>query len=144
MTEIWTISIELACHSLSFHMLLPAETSVGEVQFGPVPGHFCQTGDQMVWSLMKFLGLGLGPPGTVYIGLVLVQTQSRLRPAKICTMLSCRIHRRMERAGVQSRSVWVGVKGGWHTHTMLGGACSGWVVGHEEGWPVKWASHKTL
>ena len=47
-------------------------TSVGEVQFGPVCSYFCQTEDQMIQSLMKFLGLGLGPPGTFYIGLVLV------------------------------------------------------------------------
>ena len=82
----------------------------------------------MVWSLTKFLGLGPGPPGTVYIGLVPVQTQSRLGPAKICTNLSCRIHRQMERAGVQSRSVRVGIiESGWHVHTMLGG--SQWVGG---------------
>ena len=54
---------------------------VGEVWSGPVLGHFGQTGDQTVQSLTKYLGLGLGPPGTVYIGLVLVQTRSRLRPA---------------------------------------------------------------
>ena len=35
--------------------------SVGEVRSGPVPGHFCQTGDQTVRSLMKYLGPG---PGT--------------------------------------------------------------------------------
>ena len=50
--------------------------SVGKVQSSLVPGHFCQTGDQTVRSLTKILGLGLGPPWTVYIGLVLVQTQS--------------------------------------------------------------------
>ena len=76
---------------------------------------------------MKYLGLGLGLPGTVYISLVLVQTRSRLRLANICTILSCRIHGRMERAGVQSRSVWVDVKGGQHVHTMLGGlTVGGW------------------
>ena len=34
----------------------------------------------------------------------------------------------MERAEVQSRSVWVGIiKGGWHVHTMFGGlAVGGW------------------
>ena len=52
-------------------------SSVGEVQFGPVQGHFCQMGDQTVQSQTKFLGPGLGPPGTVYISLVLVQTRSR-------------------------------------------------------------------
>ena len=51
--------------------------SVGEVQSGPVPGHFCWTGDRMVPSLTQFLGLGLGPPQTAYIGLVPVQTGSR-------------------------------------------------------------------
>ena len=35
--------------------------SVGEVRSGPVPGHFCQTGDRMVRSLTKFFGPG---PGT--------------------------------------------------------------------------------
>ena len=94
--------------------------SVGEVQFGPVLGHFFWTGDQMVRSLMKYLGLGLGPPGTIYIGLVPVQTGSRLGPANICTILSCRIHRQMERVGVQSRSAWIGViKGRWHVHPIL-------------------------
>ena len=53
------------------------KTSVGEVWSGPVPGHFCQTRDRTVRSLMKYLGLGPGPPGTVYIGLVPVQTWSR-------------------------------------------------------------------
>ena len=62
-------------------------TSVGEVQFGPVWGHFCWTGDQMVWTLTKFLGLGLGLPGTVYISLVLVQTWSRLRLAHLFCIL---------------------------------------------------------
>ena len=76
----------------------------------------------MVWSLTKFLGLGLRPPRTVYIGLVPVQIQSRLKPAKICTIFSYRIHGQMERARVRSRSVGVGViKDGWHIHTMLGG-----------------------
>ena len=51
--------------------------SVGEVRSGLVPGHFCQTGDQTVQSLTKFLGLGPGLPWTVYIGLVPVQTGSR-------------------------------------------------------------------
>ena len=37
------------------------QTSVGEVRSGLVPGHFCQTGDQTVQSLMKYLGPG---PGT--------------------------------------------------------------------------------
>ena len=36
-------------------------TSVGEVRSGLVLGHFCQTGDQTVRSLMKYLGPG---PGT--------------------------------------------------------------------------------
>ena len=39
--------------------------SVGEVQSGPVRGHFRQTGDRTVRSQMKFLGPGPGPPGTV-------------------------------------------------------------------------------
>ena len=56
-------------------------TSVGEVRFGPVWGHFCWTRDQTVQSLMKFLGPGLGLPGTIYMCLVLVQTWSRLRLA---------------------------------------------------------------
>ena len=51
--------------------------SVGEVQSGPVPGHFFQTRDPMVPSLTQFLGLGPGPSQTVYIGLVPVQTGSR-------------------------------------------------------------------
>ena len=51
--------------------------SVGEVQSGPVPGHFRQTGDPMVPSLTQFLGLGPGPPQTIYFGLVPVQTGSR-------------------------------------------------------------------
>ena len=37
------------------------QPSVGEVRSGPVPGHFCRTGDRTVWSLTKFLGPG---PGT--------------------------------------------------------------------------------
>ena len=60
---------------------LHVPSSVGEVRFGLVPGHFCQTRDWTVQSLMKYLGLGLGLPGTVYIGLVPVQTRSRLGPA---------------------------------------------------------------
>ena len=52
-------------------------TSVGEVWSGPVPGHFCRTGDWTVWSQTKILGPGPGLPGTVYIGLVPVQTRSR-------------------------------------------------------------------
>ena len=39
----------------------PHLSSVGEVRSGPVPGHFCWTGDRTVWSLTKFLGPG---PGT--------------------------------------------------------------------------------
>ena len=54
--------------------------SVGEVWSGPVLGHFCWTGDLTVPSLMKYLGPGLGPPGTVYISLVPVQTWSRPGP----------------------------------------------------------------
>ena len=50
-----------------------SRSSVGEVQSGLVPGHFCRTGDPTVPSLTQFLGL----PWTVYIGLVLVQTGSR-------------------------------------------------------------------
>ena len=53
------------------------EPSVGEVRSGLVPGHFCQTGDPTVPSLTQFLGPGPGLPRTIYIGLVLVQTQSR-------------------------------------------------------------------
>ena len=56
---------------------MPFGSSVGEVRSGPVPGHFCWTGDLTVPSLTQFLGPGLGPPRTVYIGLVLVQTGSR-------------------------------------------------------------------
>ena len=115
----WCLKIN--CHD--FHMLL---ISVGEVRSGPVPGHFCQTGDWTVQSQMKYLGLGPGPPGTVYPGLVPVQTGSRLGPAKICTILLCRIHGRMERAGVQIRSAWVGVKGRRHVRTIWGGL---WWVG---------------
>ena len=48
-----------------------ASTSVGEVRSGPVPGHFCRTGDWTVRSQTKFPGPGPGPPGTVYIGLVI-------------------------------------------------------------------------
>ena len=93
-----------------------------EVRSGLVPGHFCQTRDQTVRSQIKYLGPGLGLPGTVYPGLVPVQTGSRLGPVKICTILSCRIHRQMERAGVQSRSVWMGIiKGGRHVHTFCTG-----------------------
>ena len=68
-----------ACLSLQGHHanLQLSDISIGEV-FGLVWGHFRQTGDWTVWSPMKFLGPGLGPPGTIYIGLVLVQTQSRL------------------------------------------------------------------
>ena len=54
--------------------LLVVMCSVGEVRSGPVPGHFCRTGDWTVRSLMKYLG---GPPGTIYFGLVPVQMQSR-------------------------------------------------------------------
>ena len=59
--------------------------SVGEVQSGLVPGHFCWTGDWTVWSLTKFLGPGPGPPWTVYIGLVPVQTRSRPSPCMFGT-----------------------------------------------------------
>ena len=51
--------------------------SVGEVWSGPVPGHFCRTGDPTVPSLTQFLGPGPGLPRTIYIGLVPVQTGSR-------------------------------------------------------------------
>ena len=71
----------------------PGPSSIGEVRFGPVLGHFFWTRDQMVQSLMKYLGPGPGLPGTVYISLVPVQTGSRFRLANICTILSCRIHR---------------------------------------------------
>ena len=54
-----------------------SRTSVGEVRSGLVPGHFCRTRDLTVPSLTQFLGLGPGPPQTIYIGLVLVQTGSR-------------------------------------------------------------------
>ena len=50
--------------------------SVGEVRSGPIPVHFCWTGDQTVQSLTKFLGPGLGLPRTIYIGLDPVQTRS--------------------------------------------------------------------
>ena len=46
-----------------------------------------ETGWTRVQSLMQFLGPGPGPPGTIYIGLVWVQTRSRLGPDKICTIL---------------------------------------------------------
>ena len=61
-------------HALSTQKLWP---SVGEVRSGPVPGHFCWTGDRTVQSLTKFLGPGPGLPWTVYIGLVPAQTRSR-------------------------------------------------------------------
>ena len=54
-----------------------SQFSVGEVRSGPVPGHFFWTRDLTVPSLMKYLGPGPGRPGTVYIGLVPVQTWSR-------------------------------------------------------------------
>ena len=59
------------------HNLMHALASVGEVRSGPVPGHFCQTGDPTIPSLTQFLGPGPGLPRTVYIGLVPVQTGSR-------------------------------------------------------------------
>ena len=58
-------------------VLTGVEHSVGEVRSGPVPGHFCWTGDPTVPSLTQFLGPGPGPPRTIYIGLVPVQTGSR-------------------------------------------------------------------
>ena len=57
-----------------------AHGSDGEVQSGLVPSHFCQTGDWTVLSLTKILGPGPGPPRTIYIGLVPVQTWSRPSP----------------------------------------------------------------
>ena len=42
-------------------VIAAAWTSVGEVQSGPVLGHFCRTGDRTVRSLTKILGPG---PGT--------------------------------------------------------------------------------
>ena len=52
----------LSAHSTSSTTINPEiGSSIGEVQSGPVPGHFCQTGDQTVQSLMKYLGPG---PGT--------------------------------------------------------------------------------
>ena len=52
------------CHADS--TVAGQQASVGEVQSGPVRGHFCQTGDRTVRSQTKFLGPGPGPPGTVW------------------------------------------------------------------------------
>ena len=54
---------------VSFLMSHVLPISVGEVWSGPVPGHFCWTGDWTVHSQTKFPGPGPGPPGTIYIGL---------------------------------------------------------------------------
>ena len=56
---------------------LVVHASVVEVWSSLVPGHFCQTRDLTVLSLTRFLGPGPGPPWTVYISLVQVQTRSR-------------------------------------------------------------------
>ena len=50
----------LSAITITYNVTYHAQTSVGEVRSGPVPGHFCRTGDRTVWSLTKFLGLGLG------------------------------------------------------------------------------------
>ena len=57
------------------------QLSVGEVRSGPVPGHFCWTGDWTVQSLTKILGLGPGPPRTV----ISVWSQSRPGPDLVQT-----------------------------------------------------------
>ena len=86
--RLWSTGRILYLHIFEYldHNRRLAQCSVGEVQFSLVWGHFCWTRDWMVWSLTEFLGPGLGLRGTVYIGLILVQTQSRLGPAELCTI----------------------------------------------------------
>ena len=52
---------------------------------------------------------------------------------------------RVNGEGGGTKQVSMGGCKGWAAHTYhVGGAHGGWVVGHEEGWHVKWAFHGTL